>query len=506
MTPELMQRLVNNAGDWYTALYPEPLRAYQLPPVVAAERLVHDCRANLCEPETQLSIFSRQSGKSTSSARLKVRLLCQFAGTGGNIVQSAPTDKPQLRTFRKRFEDALRNPITDGSWREKEGVYYVGRASLTPLSGDPKAQRVSETADLCLDLDEFQLMDEEVIERDLQPMTASTGAPTLAWGTVGVVGDLMDRTRERLREREREIGRRLLFEVDWEEVAEWVPRYGQSVEAAIRRLGKDHPWIQTQYLLKPVRAGGKFFEARHLELMRGDHPRRRTPRPGVLHVAGVDLCGIDELDPAQAAVLAGMRGRDSIVVTVAELEWLRWGQELVPELRIVDHLYLCGMHPNMAEREIAAYLFEVWNVVGVVVDGRGVGEHTAKALERMRPSLVTVLQSTGKTVDKMGNAMLGMASTGRIKMYQDDGSEESRQFWLQARELEREVTPSGGIRFHAPKSKGSPGNPGNEIHDDFPKSLGYTVEAAAPHLQSLHDREFFKSSEDLWNEGQHGYW
>lgn len=503
---EVLRRMVEDPFTWYGALYPDPLRPYQLEAVTAAERLVLDCRAGTCSPETQLNIFSRQSGKSTASARLKVRLLAMFAAQGGNVVQSAPTDRPQLRTFRKRFEAALDNELTAGQWKLKEGVYHLARATLTPLSGEPQAERVSETADICLDLDEFQGMSEEVIEKDLQPMTISTGAPTLAWGTVGVVGDLMDRTREYLREREKVVGRRLLFEVDWEQVAECVPRYGEAVQAAIQRLGIDHPWIQTQYLLKAVRQGGKFFQERHLKLMRGDHPRRRSPRDGVMHVAGVDLCGSDELDAAQAAALAGTRDRDSIVVTIAELEWLRWGREMVPFLRIVDHLYLAGMHPNLAEREIAAYLWGVWRVAFTVVDGRGVGEHTAKALEQMRPGQVKVLKSTGSDVNRMGNAMLGMAGTGRIRMYQDDGSEEARQFWLQCRELEREVTPSGGIRFKAPKSRGNPSSPGDEMHDDFPKSLGYCVEAAAPHLQNVHDREFFDTPTDRWNEDQHGYW
>lgn len=48
----MMQRLVDDPGAWYAALYETPLRPYQLEVARAAERLVDDCRAGRCGSET----------------------------------------------------------------------------------------------------------------------------------------------------------------------------------------------------------------------------------------------------------------------------------------------------------------------------------------------------------------------------------------------------------------------------------------------------------------------
>jgi hypothetical protein len=499
-----MQRIVDDPEAWYAALYPTPLRPYQLPFAKAAEELIIDCYAGRSAPETALGVWTRQSGKSTTCARLEVRLLATFEGVGGNIVKSAPTARPQLVTCKKRLKQALKTPLTQGRWKAEEGyIYHLGEASITHLSGEPNAQRVSETADLALVLDEYQDMDKEVVEKDLQPMTMSTGAPTIATGTVWSLDTLLEETREYLRERQKKIGRKLLFEVPWWEVAEHVPRYGEAVQRQIDRLGIDHPIIQTQYCLRALQSAGKFFEARHLELMRGDHPRQHAPSGGKWYVAGIDLAGEDEVDQKERLQMSRDRKRDAIVVTIAELSWTHNRE---PVLRIVDHLYLPGRDAEGCTNELMAYVFNVWRCIAVVADARGVGEAVAMAMHRARPRQVVALKSSSEDVSRMGFAMLGAAATGRLRMYQDDGSEEHRQFWLQAKELRRELTPGRRIRFFAPRKKAvTNGGTTETVHDDFPKSLGYVVEAAQDHLYSYYEEDFFEASGTRWEDGRQGY-
>jgi len=501
----MMRRLVEDPEAWYAALYDTPLRPYQLEVAKGFESLIDDCRSGRCGPETGLAIMSRQAGKNETSARLEVRLLAKYARLGGQIVKGAPTARPQLVMSKRRLKRALKTPLTTGAWSAEEGyIFHLGEASIVFLSGEPQAQRHGETADIALIMDEFQLIDGEVFNRDFKPMTMSTGAPTLAWGTVWNLDTLLEQTREFLRERQKKVGRKLLFEVPWWVVAESVPRYGQAVEAEIARLGLDHPIIQTQYCLRALQSSGRFFEPRHLESMRGDFPRRHGPQAGKVYVAGVDLAGSDEEDPVSRFQMARDRERDSIVVTIAELSWTR---DRLPVLRVVDFLYLPGLHPDACRQELMNYLFAVWRVVSVTVDARGVGDALASLLKRARPQSVTALRSTIEDVSKIAFSLLGAAGTGRLKVFQDDGSEESRQFWFQCGELRRELTPGGKIRFKAPDRKQLVAGSSETVHDDFPKSLGYTVHAAQDHLYSYHEGAFFDSQPaEQWQDEEHGYW
>lgn len=501
----MMQRLVEDPAAWYAALYDTPLRPYQLEVARAAERLVDDCRAGRCGSETMLTVMSRQAGKNETSARLEVRLLAKYSRLGGQIVKGAPTARPQLVMSKRRLKRALKTPLTTGAWSAEEGyIFHLGDASIIFLSGEPQAQRHGETADIALIIDEFQLIDAEVYDKDFVPMTMSTGAPRIAWGTVWSLDTLLEQTREFLRERQKKVGRRLLWEVPWWVVAESVPRYGQAVEAEIARLGMDHPIIQTQYCLRALQSSGRFFESRHLESMRGDHPRRHGPEAGKFYVAGVDLAGVDEDDPAERMHMSRDRRRDAIVVTIAELSWTR---ERLPVLKVVDFLYLPGLHPDACRQELMNYLFGVWRVISVTVDARGVGDALASVLRRARPRNVTALRSTIEDVSAIGFSLLGAAGTGRLKVFQDDGSEESRQFWVQCRELRRELTPGGRIRFKAPDRKQLVSGTSETVHDDFPKSLGYAVHAAQDHLYAYHEGAFFDAQPaDRWHEDEHGYW
>jgi len=452
-----------------------------------------------------LTVMSRQAGKNETSARLEVRLLAKYARIGGQIVKGAPTARPQLVTSKRRLKRALKTPLTSGSWSAEEGyIFHLGDASIVFLSGEPQAQRHGETADIALIIDEFQLIDAEVYNRDFVPMTMSTGAPKIAWGTVWSLDTLLEQTREFLRERQKKVGRRLLFEVPWWVVAESVPRYGQAVEAEIARLGMDHPIIQTQYCLRALQSSGRFFEGRHLESMRGDFPRRHGPEPGKIYVAGVDLAGSDEDDPAERVQMSRDRKRDAIVVTIAELSWTR---ERLPVLKVVDFLYLPGLHPDACRQELMNYIFGVWRATSVTVDARGVGDALASMLQRARPRNVHALRSTIEDVSKIAFSMLGAAGTGRLKVFQSDGSEESRQFWLQCSELRRDLTTGGKMRFKAPDKKQVVSGSLETVHDDFPKSLGYAVHAAQDHLYAYHEGAFFDASPaNEWNENEHGYW
>ena len=91
---------------------------------------------------------------------------------------------------------------------------------------------------------------------------------------------------------------RRVFEYPWWVVAEHNPAYGRHVEAERDRLGADHPLFRTQYALEPVSTASPAARRGQLGLLQGDHPPSDGPVAGRAYVAGIDLAGPAEVDPA----------------------------------------------------------------------------------------------------------------------------------------------------------------------------------------------------------------
>ena len=91
--------------------------------------------------ETIVVEMSRQSGKNEGSARLEGQLLARFAGTGGEMVKTAPTWKPQIVNSKRRL-DSITARITGRmpwiTFRNTQGyITQCGKASIAFLSAFP---------------------------------------------------------------------------------------------------------------------------------------------------------------------------------------------------------------------------------------------------------------------------------------------------------------------------------------------------------------------------------
>lgn len=524
-------------AGWY-GQYESPLYPYQLEFATAAEQYIADCRAGRVD-ETPPLVFmvSRQGGKNETSARLEVRLLCKYANASGsnNLIKTAPTYKPTLVVSMLRLEQALK-PLkflyerfvpssvtkrwqqqagtkTKPIWRKSMGyIYTLGNARCTFLSGQPGANKVGDTASLGLEIDEAQAFSREVFRLEFGPMLSTRNCPAIFYGTSWIRDNLLEEMRELARSRQKKFGRRLLFEFPWEVVAEFNPHYRKNVLEVIRQLGEDHPVVLSQYCLKPITQYGRLFGPQLLALLRGDHPRRFKPKPGKIYVAGVDLSGATEGD---GDPLRERTPRDSTVVTIAELLIDTRGLQPLPVLQVVDHLHLSGVHPLSGVDRLCHYVFEHWGCLNCVVDEGGVGHQVARAMEMRYPGRCVGLPATDENVSRLGNALLGAINTGRLKMYRssigpgDWGSSPDefdqvdlvvepdkwesdpaqvamvREFWLQMLLCEREYTWSGKMRFQAPEKRVD----GKPVHDDFPRSLAYLVEAGAAHIYAYGQRD-----------------
>jgi hypothetical protein len=411
-------------------------------------------------------MLGRQMGKNETSAHLEAYLLALHGRRGGTIVKAAPSFRPQLVTSILRLTSALAaNPITRGRWSSQLGyMVRLGGACVTFLSADRRSNVVGGTADLLLEIDEAQDVDPAKYDREFRPMVSSTNATTVLYGTAWNEDSLLQRQREVNMARERRTGERLHFEFDWHALAAINPAYRAFVESEIARLGADHPTIATQYLLRPLADSGRLFSEGQRAAIRGTHDRERDPRPGCLYVAGIDLAGEDEqAEDALARALAPRR--DSTVVTIAELD--RSGPGL-PWVRVVDHVWWTG-RDQVWQYERLIELWERWGFARTCVDASGIGAGIAAFLEARYAHRVEGFVFTAPSKSKLAYTMLGMANSGKLSVYAQDGSPEAHELWSELRACRY------WLRAHEQMAWGVPPVDG---HDDFVASLALCCRAA----------------------------
>ncbi|MCC7103783.1 MAG: hypothetical protein IT307_01455 [Chloroflexi bacterium] len=441
------------------------LRPYQLAPLRAILDSVLNDRGLVFSV-----MFPRQAGKNQLSAHLEAYLLQRHVGHDWQIVKTAPTFEPQLRTSMRRLQGLLANPFQAHGWHVEAGNRVVlGRAAALFLSAEPSANVVGATAHL-LEVDEAQDVDPDKFDRDFRPMGATANATTVIYGTPWLPDDLLGRTVRENREREAADGVRRHFETSWQEVAAENPAYGRYVEGEIARLGADHPLIRTQYLLLPLASGGGFFSPEQRAALQGEHARQRQPAPGARYVAGVDLAGEDE--QAQDATLRALKPRkDSTVVTIAEVVWQPIvGAAAEPLIRVVEQYWWTGVpHRQLFER-LVALLGRTWRCARIAVDATGVGAGVASFLaDALGRAIVDPVVFTAPRRSELTYALLAAIARGGLKLYAPDGSPEYRECWTEIDLAISHPGPSGRLSVEVPPERG---------HDDFLSALALTVEAA----------------------------
>src|SRR5205823_5870135 len=231
------------------------------------------------------------------------------------------------------------------------------------------------------------------------PMGATTNATSVLYGTPWTDDTLLARQIAANREAEAHDGIRRHFQVDWSEVARANPAYGQHVRAEIDRLGEHHPIVRTQYLLRTVAGGGRFLDRVQCALLHGEHPPEDGPAarrsgPGA-YVAGIDVAGEDEEDPAGEAVRVNPR-RDSTVLTIAYAAQERVGERVLePRFEVVRQYAWRGDRHRELYPRILTLVGERWRCTRVVVDATGVGGGLAAFLgAALGPRVVTAFRYT----------------------------------------------------------------------------------------------------------------
>jgi len=469
------QDLLDDVAGFTATVGSSTLRPYQR---TVAETVLDSVRTG--RGDVISVMMARQMGKNQTSAALEYYLLNLFAGAGGQIVKAAPTFKPQIINSMLRLRRELEGPYTAGRSRPVFGYgLQLGRARILFFSAEKGSNVVGATADILLEIDEAQDVDETKYLQDFRPMASTTNATTVLYGTAWTEDCLLEKTRRHNLELEERDGRRRHFEFDWTTLAALNPAYKQFVSSEIARMGIDHPVVRTQYLLHAVPGLGKFLSVKQRELLRGRHERLRAPEPGsagsgpsghgvsghIAYVAGVDVAGEDE-EASDAALRALKPRRDSTVVTIGRI---RWNDEGEVGVDVVEHYWWTGRDHQTQLQELERLTREVWHCRRVVVDATGVGAGLASWLERTLGDLVVEqFMFSAPSKSRLGFQLLEMINTGRCSVYKD-GGEEAAELWGEVGLARYEMRENNQLRWYVAPHEG---------HDDFLVSLALCCQAA----------------------------
>lgn len=453
-------------------------------------------------------MFPRQSGKNELQAQIEAFLLFRLQYEGAEMVKISPTWKPQSLNAMRRLERVLREHFaTAGSWtKESSHIYRLGKARILFLSGAPETNIVGATASTLLQLDEAQDIEIDKFDRDIAPMAASTNATRVFWGTAWTSATLLARELEAARQFDRlDLSRSpTAFTLTADEVGAEIPEYARHVAEQVRRLGRFHPMVRTQYYSETIDGQGGMFPPERVRRMlsaAGGAPAGcafallvdvggEYPGGGEDPTSGEDLAGGDPLQmgespgglivPGRGYIQArlelgetpgaagGRRDATALTVVAVDLSGRRDPTLRAPVYTPVERRQWTGApHTGIyAEiRALAAQYLARW----VVVDATGIGAGLASFLERALPGRVERFLFTTASKSKLGWDFIALIDAGRWReLAESPPSPLQRLFFQQAAACRLEVLPGPGktLRWGVPDGLRDPLT-GGYLHDDL---------------------------------------
>ena len=456
-----LEALLTDIGTFSARTMPDrPLRAYQVEAASAVLESILTGRGD------QFAIvFSRQAGKDEMLAQLLALMLLRRSHLGGTAVVAAPTLRPQALISRDRLRDRLlANPLTAPLTRaEGTATLSVGKARATFLSAARTANARGQTAGLALIANEAQDIDPARWDAVFDPMAASTNATTIFLGTVWSRNTLLARQMRHLRAMEAEDGRKRVFLVPWQRVAEDVPAYGDRVRARMAHLGERHPFVRTEYFLEELDGENSLFPPQRLAQMMGEHPRQHRATPGRRYALLLDVAGEEESGGDQLAFgMETSSRRDSTALTVVEVDTSSRVDGRAT-YRVVDRRVWTGVRHALLHDQLVDLARTTWRASWVVVDATGIGAGLASFLDaslQRHGIRVSPFLFTGASKSRLGWDFVGMIESGRYKEYADDGDAVTSEWWKQARATTYDIRngPGNVLRWSVPEGAG---------HDDL---------------------------------------
>jgi hypothetical protein len=467
------------------------LRNYQKAPAYAIIKSVKEHAGR-----SFVIMFPRQSGKNELQAQLEAYFFCLYFIMSAEMVKISPTWKPQTLNAMRRLENVLeKNTITHQLWRKESGyIFKVGTSRIYFFSGQPRSNIVGATANALLEVDEAQDITPAKYDKDVAPMAASTNATRVFWGTAWTSRTLLARELRACLKAEKQDGIQRVFVMTADDVRVEVPAYGDFVDDQVKRLGRNHPMVKTQYFSEEIDAEGGLFPPERCAMMKGTHKPQLGPEEDKLYAMTLDVAGEDEAiitspeDTTEEIDLSNPK-RDSTALTVFEVDLSTIDDPLIskPTYKVVYREEWVGIKHSRLYGKIKA-IAELFNVRFLVVDATGVGAGLASFLAASLGERVIPFEFNLSTKSTLLWDFLGIIDSGRFKDYrtylQEQGAEipegrrlhgaitegiteSSSTFWEQVDFCQFEILegPQKRVKWGVPDGTRNPAT-GELVHDD----------------------------------------
>jgi hypothetical protein len=449
-------------------------------------------------------MFPRQSGKNELQAHLEVYLMALLSKGTFEFIKVTPTKDPQGKTGMRRFEKVVkRNLLIKSLWhKDGDNAYKIGQSRLTFLSAAAGSNIVGATASGLLEVDEAQQVSIEKYDRDIAPMSASTCATHVFWGTAWTSTTLLARELRAAEEAEKKDGVRRVFRLTAEDVVKEVEAYRKHVEEKIARFGRTHPMVRTQYFSEEVDGEGGMFPAERQARMGRDQSAQFVFKLEGIYALLLDVAGEDEgvrgIDGSMSMVNPS---RDATALTLVEIVMdqageeraglIRAGQPLSPQsdsgaqlprepaptglpiYRPIKRWQWIGANHVSLQATIRDIALE-WKARAVVVDATGVGAGLASFLDRALPGRVTPFTFNSASKSVLGWDFLAIVDSGRWQepvfadLPGDDQLGYQNEFFAQLTACQYEVSNDAKrtMKWGVPVSARHPIS-GEAMHDDW---------------------------------------
>ena len=440
---------IKHFSMWFIGI---TLRPYQLE---AANAIIKSVFAR--DGMTFVIIFSRQSGKDELLAILFLFLLMRFSDWGIEMICAQPTFKPQTITAMERI---LKRGLNFGKRLRRTAGYIVRflAARVSYFSADPSANVVSATGRLIV-MNEAQDISASIADGKFSPMGANENATKVFSGTRWTADTLLERELKIALLAQKQDGVKRVFMVDANQVRKSNPFYGKYVDAEIKKMGRLHPLIMSQYFNELIDAQVGMFNPTRRALMQGDQEAQDTPIPGHIYAFTIDVSGQDE------ALLnldgMGNPGRDKTTLDIHDIDLSTLESLQAPTFRCVMRLEWHGQNHVDIFGAVCA-LESVWNPLYIVEDATGVGEGLWGMLFKKFPTKTLGVKFTQMKKSEIGWAYMGIINTGR---FHDCCTSDEVQ--MQYDKCQSEVLPGPGKILRWGVKDGTRGPDGLLVHDDW---------------------------------------
>ena len=427
---------------------------------------------------TLVIILPRQSGKNELQAQLETYLLACLHREEVEILKISPTFKPQTVNAMRRLERVLeRNAVIQQiGWRKENGyVARVGKARVIFLSGARESNIVGATASHLLEVDEAQDVDQAKYDKDIAPMAASTNATRVFWGTAWTSQTLLAREYRAALDQQQKDGIRRVWRLTAEDVGAEVDAYRQFVEAQVKKLGRNHPLVRTQFYSEDIDTEAGMFPPARRAMMQGTHSPADSPMPGKLYAVLVDVAGEDEdIQSVDGQAASSNTRRDATALTVVEVDLSTLADPIIaaPRYLVVQRRLWIGVKQSKLYADIRG-IVDHWRTRFVVVDSTGVGAGLSSFLASALGNRVLPFVFTASSKSQLGWDFLGVIESGRYKepigadpgLAAPGGALQSR-FWREVEnvQMEAQTGPDRRIKWGTPEGAKVAGE---FIHDDL---------------------------------------